>query len=141
MRVMLITIISLALCACDQVHEYTKSYPIDKSFHYETYTFSSDKSTHSLGLKIKLSYKADKRGYYNIEITGDIDELLKNSLLYIRFLDKNNMILYEMSPGWTTNDSVTNINGGIMRRGKFGIEEGIFRGIKNYEVYLKARLT
>ena len=66
----------------------------------------------------------------------NVKNIKQNKHIYIRFTDKNDMILYEVSPGYTTNDQEEETDLGVMNRGKFEIDEGLFKDIKKYEVYL-----
>jgi hypothetical protein len=66
----------------------------------------------------------------------NVKNIKQNKHIYIRFTDKNDMILYEVSPGYTTNDQEEETDLGVINRGKFEIDEGIFKDIKKYEVYL-----
>ncbi len=139
MRLIIFTVIALLLCACDQIHDFTKSYPIDMDFKHREFNITLNEKDYLFDLAVQLSFKEDMKGYYNIKVVGGIDELLSNHRIYLRFIDKNDMILYEMSPGWSTNDTVTKINNGISRRGTFAINEGVFNEFKNYEIIFKPK--
>jgi len=136
LRVIIILIISITLSGCDKIHEYTKPYKTDKTFQYKEHSFSYDKTVQTLGLKIVLSYKSNNYCYYNIKMEKNVKNIKQNKHIYIRFTDKNDMILYEVSPGYTTNDQEEETDLGVINRGKFEIDEGIFKDIKKYEVYL-----
>lgn len=141
MTKLIITILTCCtLIACDKIHETTRTYPINKEYKSKVYHFkNTDDSKLIIGVKIKLSFKSDNLGYYNIDLTKDYLNIPNNHVLTIKFIDKDGMILYEMSPGWSTNDEVGAINNGVKRRGRFSIDEGIFREINSYEIYITSK--
>jgi len=107
-------------------------------FKQTTHEYGNDKTQVSLKFKITLSYKNDMRCYYKIHMSKDIlsfPAAVKSSIMLI---DKNKMILHEFTPGWSVNDFVTNIENGIIRRGSFNLDKGLFKDIDSYEIYFKS---
>lgn len=130
-------IIILIFFACDRIDQELTSYPNDKQFGPDNWSYGSGDSKVKLSLDIKLSYKSDKQCYYNVKLTIDKNEKLPGRYLFLRFLDENGMILKEFAPGWTVNDTRTVLDNGFVWRGKFEMVEGLFKEIKKYEFYFQ----
>ena len=130
-------ILALILVGCEYLQ------PSEKVFSSQPWYFGKGPDATEMHLTIRLSYKADGHCYYRIEAKTTDAKLLDvfsgrgPGHLYINFVDKDSLILYELAPSWNINDKREIGEDNVVWRGRWQIEKAMFNEIDHYEIQTK----